>query len=48
MALAWTNTISNEYVCGIFYKMLDEIAKDEFGLLDIMHHFSSGFKSVQT
>ena len=48
MALAWTQTISNEYVCGIFEKMLEEISKDEFGLLDIMHHFSSGFKSVQT
>jgi acyl-CoA oxidase len=36
---------SNE-VLGKYYSLLEDIKKSKFELLDIVHHFSSGMKSV--
>mgnify|MGYP002631518528 CR=1 FL=1 len=36
---------SNE-VLIMYYKLMEEIKKSKFELLDIIHHFTSGMKSV--
>lgn len=48
LAMSFAHTISNSYVVEVYEKMTEQIDKNDFGLLEIMHHFSSGFKSVQT
>lgn len=48
LAQIFAHTISNQYIIGKFEEMLEQIQHDKFDLLDLNHHFSSGFKSVQT
>ena len=45
---ALVNNSGCEYAAILFKKMLEEFKKNEFGLLDVMHHLSVGMKSVYT
>ena len=46
LAQVFAHAIANTYVIEKFELLLKQIEEDNFDLLDLNHHFSSGFKSV--
>lgn len=44
----FAQTFSLEHVKALYEKLLDGIKNDDFELLDLMHHFTSGMKAVYT
>lgn len=48
LAQIFAHTISNQYIIGKYEEMVEQMKHEKFDLLDLNHHFSSGFKAVQT
>ena len=48
MATMFAHSAGVQYVIEYFDKLLADIKKQDFTLLDMLHHYSSGMKSVFT
>jgi acyl-CoA oxidase len=48
LAAVYCHTIVNQYVVDLFLDMQGLVAKGDFSMNALMHHFSSGLKAVQT
>jgi len=40
--------IANDHMTNMLMKTLDQIEAENFDMLDIMHHYTAIFKSIQT
>ena len=41
-------SIANDHMTKMLMKTLDQIEAENFDMLDIMHHYTAIFKSIQT
>ena len=48
MAMAFAFSAANNHVHKILTITLKQIEESNFILLDLMHHYSAGFKAIQT
>ena len=48
LATSFGFACSHKYVHGQYKQLLEDIKVDKFDLLDELHHFTSGMKSVFT
>lgn len=48
MAKAMAFCIANDHMTNMLMKTLDQIEAENFDMLDIMHHYTAIFKSIQT
>jgi hypothetical protein len=46
--MMYAHSYSASHVLGLYEQMLEDAKKGEFELLDIMHHYTSGMKSLFT
>lgn len=48
LASAFAHGVGSRYLADKFFTLLDSIDKKDFKLLELVHHYSSGMKSVYT
>ena len=48
VATAFAHGVGSRHLANHFFNLLDSIDKKDFKLLDLVHHYSSGMKSVYT
>lgn len=48
LAQSYAMALSHKYVLDKYQRLMEDVKKGEFGLLDELHHFTSGMKSVFT
>lgn len=48
MSIMYAHCYSAAHVQGIYDQMMDDAANGKFDTLDLMHHYTSGMKSVFT
>lgn len=48
LAQSYGMGLAHKYVLDKYQKLMEDVKKGEFGLLDELHHFTSGMKSVFT
>ena len=44
----FAHAFSSHYVNKMYRKLMVDIKNNDFGVLDILHHFTSGMKAVYT
>mgnify|MGYP001153418806 CR=1 FL=1 len=40
--------VASDHVCDKYYQQMEDIKVSNFKLLDLIHHYTSGMKSVYT
>lgn len=48
LATAFAHGVASRHLANLFFNLLDSVEKKDFSLLEIVHHYSSGMKSVYT
>lgn len=48
VATCYAHGVGSRHVATLFFKLLESIKNKDFSLLDLVHHYSSGMKSVYT
>merc|ERR1712100_744024 len=48
MGTAFAHGVGSRHLAKLFFNLLDSIKHKDFKLLDLVHHYSSGMKSVYT
>lgn len=48
MAYAFAMGMASDYVRDLYDKLIVELEKKDFKLLDVLHHYTSGMKSIFT
>lgn len=48
VATQFAHGVASRHLANLFFNLLDSIDNKDFKLLDLVHHYSSGMKSVYT